>query len=155
MDHISGLDLTIGDAEGHAYSLKSESAAKTATGANEVIRQFNKVRGSFFDGSSHDVPKISMVFELAFTPSEYNIRHIGENAEMYNSVVHDDTADVRSDKVRSQITVRDVDDITPIVFFSENTDFREGIGGTSFVEYVEYTQPSIFSRFEDAFRDIA
>lgn len=38
-----------------------------------------------------------------------------------------------------------------------NYDFRDHYpeGSTTFTEYVEYTQPEIFERFEDTIRDIS
>lgn len=77
------LYVTAGEMEGHVYEIKSTSAVREATGANEILRQFNKMRKYFFDGSQHDPPTYSITFELCFTPSDTNFRHIAENADMY------------------------------------------------------------------------
>lgn len=66
-----------------AIELKSESAVRNSTGANEIIRQFNKMKQNFDDGSDHH----AAVYDLYFSPSEYNLHHLVKNAEIYNSII--------------------------------------------------------------------
>jgi len=69
--------------------VKSEPAVKRATGANEIIRQFNKYRRYFFEDDyrgAHPVAEweeIVLQFELCFVPTEYNILHLYDNRAMY------------------------------------------------------------------------
>ena len=71
---------------------KSEYAAKKSTGANEIIRQFNKARKSFFAGTNHTPDEQdSIVFKLIFENTDYKIKHVSDNGEMYVRVVEDST----------------------------------------------------------------
>lgn len=152
---VADLYLTIGNWEGRLFEIKSESAVRNSTGANEIIRQFNKMREYFFKGSDHEVPSSQLGFELCFTASEHNIRHIAENADMYSSIVDQDFVDVYDGSPITTVTVRSIDNSTPIVFFSSLLDFREGAADTSFPEYVEFNDPELYDRFEDVFESIS
>ena len=66
-----------------ATELKSTTAVKNTTGANEIIRQFNKMKKNFNDGSKYNAE----IFELLFAPSRYNINHLLSNKEMYNALI--------------------------------------------------------------------
>jgi len=69
------------------YEFKSESAVRNATGANEIIRQFNRHKRSFFKGSRYnEVKYVDVSFELAFYATDFNFRHIQSNADLYRSV---------------------------------------------------------------------
>lgn len=72
--------------KGRVLEIKSESAVRHATGANEIIRQFNRMRRFFFDGSGHPVPN-DIRFELCFLPTIYNMSHVLNNQAMYNAAV--------------------------------------------------------------------
>jgi hypothetical protein len=155
---VADLYVTTGDREGVLYELKSESAVQQATGANEIIRQFNKMREFFFKGSSHSVPRESLSYELCFTPSERNFRHIAENADLYSSTVKQEISNVRCERVGTAITVRpaDPDSTTPIVLFNhEDIDFREGVAGTTFPEYAKGGNRKVFDEYEPVIREIA
>ena len=147
------------DSFGHLYELKSESAVRNVTGANEIVRQFNKMREFFFPGSSYESPDYDMTFELCFTPSEYNFRHIAENADIYSAVAQEDISDVSSEWVRTAVTVRlpDADNITPVTMFGGKIDFRtypERSDENKFLEYVKANQPAIFEEYEEVLRKI-
>lgn len=80
--------------ESQLIEVKSEYAVKRATGANEIIRQFNKMRRHFYKAEGQVVPmrqfewqEIFLGFELAFIPSEYTLLHILDNKEMYNQAI--------------------------------------------------------------------
>lgn len=81
--------------ESHLIEVKSEYAVKSATGANEIIRQFNKMRRHFYEDNDRPVPfpqfeweEVVLVFELAFIPSEYTLLHLLDNREMYNEAIN-------------------------------------------------------------------
>jgi len=81
--------------ESHLVEIKSEYAVKSATGANEIIRQFNKMRRHFYEDEDRHVPfprnefeEVVLVFELAFIPSEYTLLHLLDNKEMYNEAIN-------------------------------------------------------------------
>lgn len=80
--------------EYHLIEVKSEHAVKAATGANEILRQFNQMRTYFFKDERHNISlpvykhnDAVAVFELTFIPTEYTILHIFDNKEMYNEAI--------------------------------------------------------------------
>ena len=80
--------------ESQLIEVKSEYAVKRATGANEIIRQFNKMRRHFYEDEDQIVPMrqfewqdLFLGFELAFIPSEYTLLHLLDNNEMYNQAI--------------------------------------------------------------------
>lgn len=66
------------------YEIKSEAALKEVTGANEIIRQFNKMRKYFYKDESRSVPT-DVHFELVFLPTESTIEHLVENMNLYQT----------------------------------------------------------------------
>jgi len=68
----------------HLYEVKSASAIRNATGANEIIRQFNSMRQSFYGDDSRRHPS-TVVFELTFTIEPAAVFHVAENISMYAS----------------------------------------------------------------------
>lgn len=48
---VVDLYAIMGGWNGHVYEIKSETAVRNATGANEVIRQFNRMREYFSKGA--------------------------------------------------------------------------------------------------------
>lgn len=152
---VVDLYLSTGEWDGHLLEFKSEAAVRNVTGANEVIRQFNQMRQYFFDGSQHNLPTQSLLFELCFTPSERNIRNLAENAELYASVVEQEFVELPSGTPQTHITVRGPEDITPVTFFNWSMDFRDGVKDWSFTEYVEMQRPELFAQFERVFQEIS
>lgn len=68
--------------------VKSDSAVQSATGANEIIRQFNRhreycVRGSRFSRFSGELE-----YELAFAPTEICYQHIQNNSKLYEECMN-------------------------------------------------------------------
>lgn len=118
----------------HLYEIKSNAAINAATGANEIIRQFNKMRQYFFRDESTFSPDGWPTFELCFLPTYEAYRHIHNNAELYKSAVQNDV-DLgfnelkRPNGVDAQVTMRpyDEDSITPVVLFAGESDYRETI----------------------------
>lgn len=81
------------------HEIKSKSAVNnTESGANSILRQFNRMRRYFFKDESWNLPyefyegaKHSEVsFLLDFTPSKSNFLHLAENREMYEQAVKRD-----------------------------------------------------------------
>lgn len=69
--------------------LKSDDAIQQATGANEILRQFNRHRDSFFDGSDYKRRDYYRVgFQLVFNATQFALDHVADNAAMYRSVCH-------------------------------------------------------------------
>ena len=87
------VDLHLDQYDLHTVvEFKSEYAAKKSIGANEIIRQFNKARKSFFAGTNHTPDEQdNIVFKLIFENTDYNIKNISDNGEMYVRVVEDST----------------------------------------------------------------
>lgn len=86
-----------GDDEPTFYEIvevKSESALRQATGANEVIRQVKKMAANFIDGQRNNiVPTDTMNyrFRIDFIDSEYTREHLTENYRLYESIHDADT----------------------------------------------------------------
>jgi len=56
--------------------------------ANQVIRQFQKMRENFSEGTSIDLRR-NKTFYLVFTASQKNIQHLRNNKSMYLSILDD------------------------------------------------------------------
>lgn len=127
------VDLYVeGSESAHLYEIKSESAVQNGeTGANSILRQFNRMRKFFFKDESWDLPVESvsgsfsshLTFHLVFTASESNVQHLCENRNMYLAAVQNDVFD-NSDygNVEVQKTVwislRSEDGVTIPIFHS-------------------------------------
>lgn len=66
------------------YEVKSESAVRSATGANEIIRQYNRMRENFYEDDRRKRPH-NASFELVFEITPYTVQHVAENIEMYGA----------------------------------------------------------------------
>jgi len=66
------------------YEVKADAAIEAATGANEILRQYNRHREYFMKGSSYGrtLPK-SVHFMLAFAATPMAYEHVMDNYEMY------------------------------------------------------------------------
>lgn len=79
--------------EYHLIEVKSDHAIKAATGANDIIRQFNQMRRYFFKDDDRPVfpfrpeYEVVLVFELAFILSEYSVLHFWDNKELYKEAI--------------------------------------------------------------------
>jgi len=68
------------------YELKSKPAIEVASGANEIVRQFNRHQEYFFKGQNDYPPyrKYSTItFYLVFNACEAVIEHLQENLTLY------------------------------------------------------------------------
>ncbi|MCU4753997.1 hypothetical protein OB919_18775 [Halobacteria archaeon AArc-curdl1] len=156
-----------GATDGHVYELKSESAVKEATGANEIVRQFNKMREYFFKGSSHKGPD-SLTFELCFTPTAYNLRHVVDNLSIYQSTVDQKLTDAEPkvkklemadgstewvERLKVLVTTRppDGEHITPIQFCNVDGSMPKEY---NFSALAKGMNPLIHDEFEEVFAEI-
>jgi len=66
------------------YEVKSDSAIRNATGANEILRQFNKHKKYLYkDPSQPNVDRKH--FELVFIPTLTTVKHVLDNSEIYSA----------------------------------------------------------------------
>ncbi len=72
------------------YEVKAPSAVSSSTGANEIIRQFNRMCEAFYKSEQRRPPG-SCTFQLAFVLTPETVLHVAENLPMYTSV---DTAEI-------------------------------------------------------------
>lgn len=79
---------TRGNTQLYIYELKSEYALENATGANEIIRQFQRHKEHFFKGTDqyHEHKYWSVNFRLLFYATEELVNHVRENKSLYKSV---------------------------------------------------------------------
>lgn len=163
---------------GHVFEIKSESAVRYATGANEIIRQFNQLREFFFLGSEYEVPN-RIDFELCFLPTQHNIEHILKNEAMYTSTVsHErsrehspdtsflDSAPVDPNEVKlnAQVTVRppNAESVHPCYIFTGDRNYldhpfaydSEGNPKEfdSYTEYVKHQNKALHTNYYDAIK---
>jgi hypothetical protein len=149
------VELNFAEAGSVAYicEIKSESAVREATGANEIVRQFNKMRENFFRGSSHKPPD-NFEFELCFTPTEYNIRHIYDNIEIYHSSCEQTLIDIGENKHHRVVSVRPLttDNFFPIRFCDgEFCPAKD----TNFSQFAEDRNEIVYSKHEEVFAEIS
>lgn len=70
------------------FEVKSDYAVEEATGANEIIRQFNSHKEFLFKGSSFEQGDYaSQEFYLVFSVSEGCYEHVQENQEIYRNLI--------------------------------------------------------------------
>ncbi|MFC4246459.1 hypothetical protein ACFOZ7_05540 [Natribaculum luteum] len=133
------------------YELKSESAVRGATGANEIVRQFNKMRRHFFKDESNEREYVKdLRFELCFTPSRYTLEHVSDNVDIYRSVSDQVLTDVNFERWGTDVTMRSPDDVRPIQFFG--TDWSEA---RPFEHHAEIANEELFEEYENLFRKIS
>jgi len=69
------------------YELKCVAALEEVTGANEVLRQFNRHRTYFFKGSDYNATNYNNVtFELCFAATQECYEHVRENWAQYKHI---------------------------------------------------------------------
>lgn len=101
--------------------------------ANEVIRQFNKMKNYFYRDKERTKPS-SVTYELQILPTEHNFRHVLQNKNIYQSLINDQT----------RIMFRHPDEITPVVLSQRfiDEDYK------SFKQVCEYSNEKIFQIFK-------
>lgn len=127
---------------------------RNATGANEVIRQFNRMREYFFEGSDYPRPTANLIFELCFTPTEYNAEHIIKNADLYSATTNTNLSSIPSIEVKRAICFRlpDPENITPLLMFSNTFDFRDLLNRGEFEAYAQ-GNPALYRQISSVFQD--
>jgi hypothetical protein len=106
------------------YEIKSPEAVSQSSGANEILRQFNRMREYYFQ--DHDVRlDWSVTFELCFTHDLGCLRHIEENADLYSSVPSTDLGPQVETK-NTLVSIRPYQgSIMPAILFSDKIDYRQ------------------------------
>lgn len=119
----------------YLYEVKSEYAVKQATGANEILRQFTRMRDYFFKDDQYDEPD-HLHLELCFLPTPVTWEHVRENESIYREVEGGD-----GNTNVHQVTFRVPDgDYTPLAPFKssfESMDEALELMRPDFREYVE------------------
>jgi hypothetical protein len=141
---------------GDLYELKSEYAIKETTGANAIIRQFNKMREFFFKGSSHNLPRDNLRFTLAFAGTPHNLQHIYDNREMYKSAVNQSFYQDEPVDEESMIQLNDPEELGAVTLISGNSGdtIAPMTQGEEFIPYVEEQNQAVFDRCESVIRRI-
>lgn len=116
------------------YEIKSDAAVKNASGANEIIRQYNRMREAFYKDDSRKRPR-RVGMELVFTITPAAVFHVAENILMYaatsKSSVLDDFGELSS---TSQVCFRLLDNPDAYIPL-ENLD---GEPPNTVVEWVDF-----------------
>lgn len=78
------------DSETHyVYEVKSDSALRHATGANEILRQVHKMRDNFYRDSRNPLPtgpEGEVFFMLVFAPTTACVEHVQTFRDIYEQV---------------------------------------------------------------------
>lgn len=102
----------------HVYEFKSDAAIEGSTGANEIIRQFNKMCKFFYKDDEIDLPKTTawsfadVTFELCFNPTPLALEHVIDNLEIYQTVIEPQIPTGLRD-AKSIVTFRSADSDSP------------------------------------------
>lgn len=80
------IDRSAKPYEMFVYEVKSPAALKEVTGANEIIRQFNRHKEYFMPGTNYSSGYFNVRYELCFYLSEETLEHVLNNWALYNSV---------------------------------------------------------------------
>lgn len=82
-DPVRGCDVSV-------YELKSDSAIRQATGANEIARQFTHQQEYFERGQDQfNSPPDYLYHFLLFDYSEFAVNHVWDNKDLYLSACGD------------------------------------------------------------------
>jgi len=157
---------------GNLIEIKSESAVRNVTGANAIIRQFNRMREFFFLDESWDTPNI-VSYELCFLPSIYNLRHLYSNEAMYVSAMSQnrdrtdspddsflDSCPIDSDEVqvRSTLTLRSpiAGDPSPVDLITNNHNYLRELGDNmDFIGYIQRKNQQLYEEHTDAINTLS
>lgn len=137
---------------GWVIEFKSESAVKQATGANEIIRQFNRMREHFYKGSSYEPPDL-VGFQLVFSATDHNIRHIFKNIELYNSVAKQGLPQIDADEGGVAIKIAHPDQF-PSLLITQISDGRRK-HFDSFSDYVSKENEVIYRKHTDLIDEVS
>lgn len=68
------------------YEVKSPAALREVTGANEIIRQFNRHKEYFIPGTNYSSDYFDVRYELCFYLSEETLEHVMSNWSLYETL---------------------------------------------------------------------
>lgn len=116
--------------------VKSGFSVSQATGANEIVRQFNKMRRNFYLDEDRDEPD-AIKMELAFTIEPETVKHVADNLNIYTSVVENDVyTPTKAEECREVVAFRSTDnDEAPIWIMDNNHDAPDTVA--EWKEYLE------------------
>jgi len=115
VDLVHRFDTGPGRDQLTVFELKSEYAVEQAGGASEILRQFNRHRRYFFDGSDYTRSDYFGVrFELAFTATQSNHEHVRENWEQYQTVLESGLLGEST-----AVTLRSPATTVPVLYFED------------------------------------
>jgi len=117
------------------YEIKSTCAVENATGANEILRQFNRHRKYYFEDESNSRGTWNS-FELVFIPTETTVKHVLENYQVYLAAQKSMPDDLEN---FANITFRSpkADDLNPAQAVIDS-DHAPGINEP--LEYIEHAE---------------
>lgn len=142
------------------YEIKSDFAVKSASGANEIIRQASKMSKYFFKDDFHDISGLTVYYYLIFELSERTLNHLVKNVYMYaewagKEEVPDEVA--MNESLSVLVASARGEELYKLPLFGPNYDFRkEGVyDGRDFPEQFEEIfgqhHPNLVSTAEDLF----
>lgn len=119
----------------NVYEIKSTHAVENATGANEILRQFNRHRKYYFKDESNNRGAWN-TFELVFIPTKTTVKHVLENYEVYLAAKKSMPDGYENN---GNITFRSptADDLNPAQAVIDS-DYAPGIDEPS--EYIEHAE---------------
>jgi hypothetical protein len=94
------------DREVYLFEMKSDAAVEQVTGANEILRQFNRMREYFFKDESRVQAEL-VNFELCFLPTETALNHFVENVDLYLEATKGARFNPGMTQTESRVVVRD------------------------------------------------
>jgi len=126
------VDLVTDGFSLHLFEIKSPAAIDAATGANEIIRQFNRMREYYVQ--DHEIePNHQATFELCFTPDVECLRHVETNMEMYKNITQ--TTPDSVSRSRTMVTMRPIagTETQPALLFTHDRDFTNELGESGII----------------------
>jgi len=130
------------------YEVKSDAAIREATGANEILRQWNRSREYFYKHESR-VPPRRVQFVLQFMPTALSLNHLAENVEMY-AAAQNKTLCTDVKESAAQVFIRDPEgEMPPAPIVIEG----EKIGTEKYGSSIEDSSNEIYQRVYEVLYD--
>lgn len=108
--------------EDTVYEIKADPAIREATGANEIVRQFNRMCKYFYAGVQESYPPKGSTTpraELTFVASETAFEHVIENYQIYQSL-HRGEVDAVVGELETSVAIRSLGEETaPFILFHD------------------------------------
>lgn len=119
------VDLFTHEDNGHGgkaklLEVKSQAAIEVSTGANEILRQFNRMRKYFFASDDRSLPvgrQGTVTYELSFIANPVAWKHFQNNEPMYTEAVTSQLSGIGNHEIKKdcRITFRHPDAIEEVV----------------------------------------